>query len=108
MRSGALTHRVTITAPAGVLDETLPVNVDTSVPMNITADPLQFQSRENLNIGGLQTKTIYTLECRYRTDMKPTFVLVEQCCTQRTFQIVSDIVPSDRKDAVKMTCVTSG
>lgn len=107
MRAGDLNHRVTITAPAGVLDETLPVNVDTSVPMSITVVPLQFQSRENLNLGGLQTQTIYTLACRYRTDLKPTFVLVEQCCTQRTFQILS-IVPGDRKDAVDMTCVTSG
>ncbi len=106
MRAGDLRHHVTITAPAGVLNETLPVVVESSIPMRITVLPPAFQARESLNLGGLQTQTIYTVSCRYRTDIKPAFVLVEQCCTQRTFQILS-IVPSDRQDAVDMTCVTS-
>ncbi len=96
-----------MTAPVGVLDEMLPVTVDTSIPMKITVLPPAFQARESLNLGGLQTQTIYTLSCRYRTDIKPSFVLTEECCTERTFQILS-IVPSDRMDDVDMTCVTSG
>ena len=106
-RAGDLRHRMTITAPAGVLDENVPVDVEASVPMKITVVPLPFQSRETLNLGGLQTQTLYAVTCRYRTDLKPSFVLVEQCCTQRTFQIMA-IIPSDRQDAVDMTCVTRG
>ena len=107
MRAGDLHHRLTITAPIGVLDESVVVDVDTSVPMKIDALPLQFQPRERLDAGGVQTQTIYTVACRYRTDVKPAYVLKEVCCTQRTFQILS-IIPSDRKDRLDMTCVTSG
>ncbi len=104
---GELRHQVTIQAPLGVLSESVAVDVDTSVPMKIEALALPFQPREQLDAGGLQTQTIYTVACRYRTDMRPAYVLKELCCTQRTFQILA-IIPSDRKDQLDMTCVTSG
>lgn len=107
MRAGELRHQVTIRAPAGVLHETDPVDVATGVPMKIEVLGLPFQQREQLNLGGLQTQTIYTAVCRYRTDVKASYVLVESCCTQRTFQIVA-VIPSDRRDATEMTCVTGG
>jgi hypothetical protein len=44
---------------------------------------------------------------RSRTDLSPAYQVVEECCTQRRFSIVA-IVPSDRRDAVDMTCVTAG
>lgn len=107
MNVGSLSHRVTIEAPIGVLDETVPVNVETSVPMAIAVLPAQFQARENLALGGLQTQTIYTVTARYREDMKPAYVLREECCTQRLFQILA-IIPGDRRDVLDMTCVTNG
>ena len=95
-----------IRAPIGVLHETDSVDVDTAY-MSIEVLPLQFQARESLAQGGLMTQTLYTLRCEYREDLRPSFVLVEQCCTQRTFQIQA-IIPSDRRDRIEMTCVTSG
>lgn len=106
MNVGSLRHLVTIRAPAGVIAEA-PVDLQTSVPMAIEVWPPEAQQREFLALGGLQTQTIYTLTCRYRTDILPAYVLVEQCCTQRTFQIVATI-PSDRHDGLAMTCLTAG
>lgn len=107
MRAGELRHRITIRAPIGVLNETVAVDVATGEPMKIDVLPLQFQAREKLDLGGLQTQTLYTLTCRYREDVRAAYALVEECCTQRTFQILA-IIPSDRRDALDMTCVTSG
>lgn len=95
-----------IEAPA--LDESeAAVVVDSSVQMAITVAPPQFQAGESLDLGGVQSQTRYTVSCWYRTDLKPSFLFREQCCTQRVFQILS-IVPSDRRDAIDMTCVTNG
>ena len=105
--SGDLAHFVTIRAPIGVLSETDPVDVETRVPFAIDVVPLAFQQRERLDLGGLQTQTLYTLTCRYRTDLRPDFVLVEECCTARTFQILA-IIPATRRDVLGMTCVTNG
>ena len=107
LRAGDLSHQVSISAPGGVLHETDAVEIEDDVPMAITVLPLQFQERERLGQGGLQTQTIYTVSCRYREDMEPSFVLTEQCCTQRVFQILA-ITPSDRRDALDMTCTTRG
>jgi len=107
MRGGELRHVLTIRAPLGVLSDTEAVDVAPSVPMKIEALPLAFQQREQLAGGGLNTQTTYTLTCRYRTDVRPAYVFVEQCCTQRTFQIVA-IIPGARRDALDMTCVTAG
>lgn len=103
---GELKHSMTLHAPAGT-DAVTAVDVDTNVPIKITVVPLQFQRQERLDLGGPQTQTLYTLACRYREDVKAAYVWVEQCCTQRTFQILA-IIPSDRKDALDMTCVTNG
>lgn len=107
MDIGNLRHRVTIEAPAGVLHETDPVEVQSSVPMAITVLPLAFQPRELLAHGGLQTSTLYTLQCRYRTDVRPAYTLRELCCTQRVFQILA-IIPGNLRDTLDMTCVTNG
>lgn len=97
---------MTIVAPAGTLavDESV---VEAHVPMSVTVLPPQFQGREAQAGGALQTQTVYTVGARYRTDLSASYVLVEECCTERRFQIIS-IVPSDRRDAVDMTCVTQG
>ncbi len=107
MDVGNLRHRVTIRAPIGVLSETDPVDVATSVPMEIEVLELPFQQREQLATGGLNTSTIYRTACRYRTDIQPSYVLVEQCCTQRTFQIVA-LIPKRNEGRLDLTCVTSG
>jgi hypothetical protein len=107
MRAGELRHTVSITAPIGVLDEAVAVDVATSVPAKIEVVPLAFQRRENLQTGGLRTETLYSVTMRYRTDMEASYVLREACCTERLFQILA-IIPSDRRDAIEMTCVTNG
>lgn len=107
MEAGNLRHAMTIQAPIGVLSDTDAVDIDTSVPTAVAVLPLQFQPKENLSLGGLNSQTFYTLTCRYREDVKPAYVLKEECCTQRTFQIVA-IIPGDRRDWLDMTCVTNG
>lgn len=107
MRAGELRHSVTIQAPIGVISDTVTTDVDEHVPMKIEVLPPAFQQREQLAGGGLSTQTLYTVTCRYRTDLLASYTLIEQCCTQRTFQILS-IVPRDKRDAVDMTCVTNG
>lgn len=104
---GRASHRVHIQAPLGVLDEAVAVNVDTDVPVMIDVLPPAFQANENLALGGLQTQTKYNVTCRYREDVRASYVLLEQCHTQRTFQILS-VIPSDKHDNVQMTCVTHG
>lgn len=105
--AGSLFHRVTVEAPIGVLSDTDPVNVDTSLPMAIAVLAPQFQPRESLALGGLQTQTIYTVTCRYRDDIRASYVLKEECCTKRVFQILA-VVPSDKRESLDMTCVTNG
>jgi len=106
MDIGKKRHRMTIQAPIGVLDETQAVNVDTRVPMSLDVLPLAFQPRETLALGGLQAQTVYTVGCRYREDISKAYVLREECCTHRVFQILA-IIPGDRRDVLDMTCVTS-
>jgi hypothetical protein len=107
MDVGSLRHLVTIRAPIGVLHETDAIDVATDVRMSIDELELPFQQREQLNLGGLQTQTIYTAVCRYREDVRASYVLVESCCTQRTFQIVA-MIPKRHEGKTEMTCVTSG
>lgn len=106
LSSGDLKHNVTVYAPAGVLDDDA-VNVDAGVPAKIEVLPPAFQARESLALGGPRTQTLYNVTVRYREDLKASFVLNEECHTQRAFQILS-VVPSDRGDFVEMTCVTNG
>jgi hypothetical protein len=107
MDIGSLRHFVTIQAPIGVLSDSTAVDVDTSVPMAFAVVPLAFQPRESLALGGLQTQTLYTATCRYREDVRPAYVLREECCTQRVFQILA-IIPGGKRDSLDMTCVTNG
>lgn len=95
---------VTILAPAGTLAST-EQTVETGVPAGIWALPIQFQSREQMGLGGLQTTTTYMVSVRYRTDIRPDYVLVEEGGLERRFQIIAR-VPSERGDALDMTCVT--
>lgn len=106
LKAGELRHLLTITAPAGTLAEDAQ-DVATHVPAAIAVLPLAFQAREYQALGGLQTSTLYTVRVRYREDLKASYVLVEECCTERRFQIVS-VIPSDTRDAIEMTCVTAG
>lgn len=107
MRAGDLRHTVTIQAPIGVLDEAVAVNIASEVPAAIAVVPLAFQQRETLAGGGLRTQTLYNVTVRYRTDLLASYVVNEQCCTQRVFQILA-IIPGDRRDITEMTCVTNG
>lgn len=106
LRASDLRHYVTVTAPAGTVSEDVQ-DVETRVPASISVVPPNFQSRESFQAGGLQSQTVYTVTLRYRTDLRPDYVIREECCTERRFQILA-IVPSDRKDAIDMTCVTAG
>lgn len=106
LTAGELRHTVRVTAPAGTVaagEEVIAVGV----PAAINVVPVNFQAREGLQVGGLQTATQYVVTVRYRTDLLPSYVIEEQCCTRRTFQVLN-VVPSDRKDALDMTCVVAG
>ncbi len=107
MEIGTLRHRMTIQAPLGVLSDVQAVDVETGVPMSLDVLPLAFQPREGLALGGLQAQTIYSVGCRYREDIRPAYVLREECHTHRVFQILA-IIPGDRRDVLDMTCVTNG
>lgn len=107
LHAGELTHRVTVTAPVGVLDESAAVDIDADVPMRINVLPPAFQANESLSVGGLRTQTKYNLTTWYREDIRPDYVLQEECCTRRTFQIVA-VIPGDMRDMLEMTCLTNG
>lgn len=106
LKASDLRHTVTIEAPAGTAAEDVS-EIANSIPAAIDVLPPQFQARESLGQGGLQTSTIYGVSVRYREDLLPSYVLVEECHTQRRFQILS-ITPSNRGDALDMQCVTNG
>lgn len=101
-----MSHTLTIVAPAGTA-AAADSEIEAGVPAAITAVPVAFQSKEGLAAGGVQSSTVYVVSVRYRTDISPAYRLDEECCTRRRFNIVA-IVPSDRRDAVDMTCVTAG
>jgi len=109
VRAGDYRHRLTIRAPKGVLDESAAVDVATMVRARIIELELPFQEREHLGLGGLLTAVTYAIHVRYRTDIRPSYILVEgPCCPlPRTFQVVT-IVPTDRRTEIKLTCVTEG
>lgn len=108
LRAGDLKHTVTVLAPAGThATETADYNVAERVPAAIQVVPPQFQARESLGLGGVQSQTEYQVTLRWREDLLPAYALVEECCTARRFQIVA-IIPSDRRDALDLKCVTNG
>jgi head-tail adaptor len=102
--AGQLSHRVTLRAPAGSFGAATDTDLATSIPAKIVPVPLQFQAREQLSAGGLNGQTAYTITVRYREDVRRDHQLIEECHTQRTFQIVT-IQPTDRGDALEITCV---
>lgn len=106
IRSGDLSHRGSIVAPAGTLAVAEQV-VAAQVPASIVVVPVQFQSPERFAGGGVQAQTSYTVSIRYRTDVQASYLFVEECCTRRRFEILA-VTPSDRRDAVDMRCVTVG
>lgn len=104
--AGDRSHLVTIHAPAGTIAEDA-ADVEADVPVAIEAWPVSSQPQEATGLGGVQSATYYTVTMGYRTDVRPSYVLLEQCCTQRRLQIVAPPVPTDRRDALGMTCVAS-
>lgn len=108
--SGQMRHVVTIHAPEGTYGTGNPspaVDIAEHVPAKIDALPLPFQQQERLAAGGLNTQVVYAIEMRYRDDVQANFVLNEECCMQRTFQIIQ-MIPSDRLDWLQLTCVVAG
>lgn len=104
--AGERSHLVDILAPAGTFadNETL---VEAKVPASIVPWPVGSQPQESLGLGGVQNTTKYTVNIGYRTDVPSSYVAQELCCTQRRFQITA-VVPSDRRDALDLTCVVNG
>lgn len=102
--SGEMRHRLTLFAPEGTRDQGSPEDLATGIPAKITAVPLQFQQQERLAAGGLRTQTLYTVVIRYRDDVQEDLQLIEECCTARTFQILS-IIPDDKLVDLELTCV---
>ena len=107
MRAGDLSHIVDVVAPVGVLSESVETSVASDVPTRIEVLAPPFQPTEGLATGGLRTDTRYALTMRYRTDIRASYVLREQCCTQRTFQIIV-VIPSSKRDRLDLNCVTNG
>lgn len=107
LHAGEMNHRMILRAPVGVESESVAIDVDTDVPMKVAVLPPALQANESLALGGLNTQTKYNLSTWYREDVKLSYVWQEECCTQRTFQIVA-IIPGDRREALQMTCVTNG
>jgi head-tail adaptor len=104
--AGERKHQVTIQALPGMSAEA-DAEIEAHVPAAISAWPISAQPRESLAAGGVQNATMYTVNISYRTDVSVSQQLVEECCTERQFQIVA-IVPTDRRDALDLTCVTNG
>lgn len=105
--SGEMRHRLTLHAPEGTHgtgDPAPAVDLATSIPAKITAVPLQFQQQERLASGGQNVQTLYSIQVRYRDDVEHQFEWREECCTKRTFQILSSI-PDDKLSELDMTCV---
>lgn len=102
--SGEMTHRVTLYAPEGAFDVASAGDIATGIPAKIIAVPLEFQRREHIGAGGLQSTTAYTVMVRYREDIRTDHILIEECHTERRFHIVS-IVPNERGDGLELTCI---
>jgi head-tail adaptor len=105
--SGQMRHRLTLYAPQGTRGDGTAANLLTGIPARIEAVPLQFQQQERLAAGGIQAQTLYNIQVRYHEDIAKDLELHEECCTQRTFQIVS-MIPSDKLDWLDLTCLTAG
>lgn len=105
--SGQMRHRLTLHAPEGTHGTGNPapaVDIATSIPAKIEAVPLAFQLQERIALGGQNVQTLYSIHVRYRDDVEQKFEWHEECCTERTFQILS-IIPDDTLSELEMTCV---
>lgn len=104
--SGEMRHRLTLHAPQGTYGSGTATDIATGIPAKITAVPLQFQQQERLAVGGINSQTLYAIEIRYRDDLEKNYQLVEECCTERTFNIVQ-MIPSDKLDWWSLTCLVA-
>lgn len=104
--AGDRSHLIRIEAPAGTL-ALAETEIEAKVPAAILPWPIDSQPRERLAAGGVQNQTNYTVNIGYRTDVQPTYIAHELCCTQRVFQILA-LIPTDRRDALDLTCVVAG
>ena len=102
--SGQMRHRLTLYAPDGTRGQGSPDELDTGIPAKIEAVPLQFQQQERIAAGGVRGQTLYTITLRYRDDVREDLQLIEECCTERTFHILS-MIPDDKLQFLELTCV---
>lgn len=105
LSAGEMRHRVTVRAPAGTLATTAVVvasRISASIAAARAAD-----GGERIAGGGMHSISMTTVKLRFRRDIQASYEVVEHCCLQRTFQIVS-LEPSDERDAMVLTCVTVG
>lgn len=102
--SGELRHRVTLHAPEGTRGVGSPDDLASGIPAKIMAVPLAFQQQERIAAGGARAQTLYSITIRYRDDVYEDLQLVEECCTQRTFHILS-MIPDDQLQSLELTCV---
>lgn len=105
--SGQMRHRLTLHAPAGTRGDGTAVDLLSGLPAKIEAVPLQFQQQERLAAGGIQGQTLYNIAMRYHDEIAKDLELHEECCLQRTFQILQ-MIPSDKMDWLDLTCVVAG
>ena len=102
--SGERSHRITLHAPEGTRGDGTAQDLATAIPAKIGPVPLAFQQQERLAAGGQTRQTLYSINIRYRADVDSDLVLVEECHTQREFQILT-MIPSDKMDEIDLTCV---
>ena len=104
--SGEMRHRLTLHAPEGTRGAGSPDDLETGIPAKIAALPPAFQQRERLAAGGPRAETLYLIQMRYSADVAEDLQLVEECCTERTFHILS-IVADDKLEWLDVTCIVS-
>lgn len=102
--SGQMRHRLTLYAPDGTRGAGSPDELAVGIPAKIEAVPLQFQQQERIAAGGQRTQTLYTITMRYRDDVAEDLQLIEECCTERTFNILS-MIPDDTMQWLELTCI---
>jgi head-tail adaptor len=101
LRAGELNHRVSLYAPSGTVNAGSPSTLAMGIAARIT--PLTIQQRERLAAGGLQGQSVYIITIRYRADVTHDLELVEECCNERTFRILS-MIQSERLELLELTC----
>jgi head-tail adaptor len=102
--AGEMRHRVNLYAPEGTRNTGTAETLASSLPAKIMALPLAFQQQERINAGGVRAQTVYSITIRYRDDVTEDLQLIETCCMERTFHILS-IIPDDTLTVLDLTCV---